>query len=273
MNRFGNFFKPAMWTMALLAATVVAGCGGGGGGSAPAAPAAAATGPAICSGNVNCVNLATSANYAILAQSGVTTVPTSAVTGDVGLNAAATGLTGFSETLPAGGASSTSAQVTGNIFASDYAVPTPDSLTTASTDAGTAYTQASTMTPTLAPNPTAGVIPAVGSPPVAPGVYNWTGNVAVTDTTLDGGANDVWVFQVAGNLTQAANTTVTLVNGAQAKNVFWAVAGVTTLHAGAHLEGVVLDHTAIVLQTGATANGRLIAGTAVTLDNSTVIQP
>ena len=275
MNRFGNFFKPAMWTMALLAATVVAGCGGGGGGSAPAAPAGAATGPAICSGNVNCVNLATSANYAILAQSGISTVPTSAVTGDVGLNAAATGLTGFSETLPAGGAFSTSAQVpNGKIFASDYAVPTPASLTTATTDASAAYTDAvgKPRTPAFPVNPTAGTINAAVTP-VAPAVYNWTTGVVVSDVTLNGGPDDVWVFQVGGNLTQTAGTTVTLTGGAQAKNVFWQVVGNATLGAGAHLEGVVLAQTAIHLQTGATAHGRLIAGTAVTLDNSTVIQP
>jgi hypothetical protein len=271
MNRPGTFFKPAMWTMALLTAAVVAGCGGGGDSAPAAAPVAAST---VCTGAAaSCVALGTAGSYAILAQSGVSTVPTSAVTGDVGLNAVATGLTGFSETLPPGGAFSTSAQVTGKIFASDYAVPTPANLTTASTDAGTAYTDASTKAATFPVNPTAGVIPAAGSAPVAPGVYKWTGNVAMTDTTLDGGANDVWVFQVAGNLTQATNTTVTLANGAQAKNVFWAVAGNVTLGAGAHLEGVVLSQTAIHLQTGASANGRLIAATAVTLDNSTVIQP
>lgn len=271
MNRPGTFFKPAMWTMALLTAAVVAGCGGGGDSAPAAAPTAAST---VCTGAAaSCVALGTAANFAILAQSGVSTVPTSAVTGNVGLNAAATGLTGFSETLPPGGAFSTSAQVTGNIYASDYAAPTPDGLTTASTDAGAAYTDASTKP--LGPfpvNPTAGTINAAVSP-VAPSVYNWTTGVVVSDVTLNGGPNDVWVFQVGGNLTQTAGTTVTLTGGAQAKNVFWAVAGNVTLAAGAHLEGVVLAHTAIHLQTGASANGRLIAATAVTLDNSTVIQP
>jgi hypothetical protein len=261
-----------MWSMAVLLAAAVAGCGGGGGDSAPAAKPASASG--VCTG-ANCVNLGTAGNYAILAQTGISTVPTSAVTGNIGVSpAAATAITGFDPlALDPSGTFSTSAQVTGKVFAADYAVPTSTNLTTAIADASTAYTDASAKTTTFPVNPTAGVIPAVGSPPVAPGVYNWTGNVAMTDVTLDGGPGDVWVFQVGGNLTQAANTTVTLVNGAQAKNVFWQVGGVVTLAAGAHLEGVVLALTAIHLQTGATAKGRLLSGTAVTLDNSTVAQP
>lgn len=275
MNRSGTFIKPAIWTMALLAAAVVAGCGGGGdGGSAPAKPAAAPTG--ACSGGTSCVALGTAANYAILAQSGVSTVPTSAVTGNVGLSpAAATALTGFSQTLDASGTFSTSTQVTGKLFAADYTAPTPATLTTAVGDASTAYTDAGSKVTGFPVNPTAGVIPAVGSPPVAPGVYNWTGNVVITSNTeLNGGPNDVWVFQIgSGNLSQTAGTTVTLAGGAQSKNVFWQVSGSVLLLTGAHLEGTVLAQTDITLQTGASVNGRLISGTAVSLDNGTVVQP
>ncbi len=47
MNRFGNFFKPLTWTMAILLAAFMAGCGGGGGddGGGTAAPPAAAAKP------------------------------------------------------------------------------------------------------------------------------------------------------------------------------------------------------------------------------------
>src|SRR5581483_10695025 len=77
-------------------------------------------------------DLAGAAGYVILAKTAVTNVPTSAVTGNVGLSpAAASFLSGFSSTLPAGGAASTSAQVVGKMYAPDYAAPTPANLTAA----------------------------------------------------------------------------------------------------------------------------------------------
>src|SRR5450759_283729 len=56
-------------------------------------------------------------------------------------------ITGFSLNLPAGGAFSTSAQVTGNIYAFDYAAPTPTDVNTASNDMLTAYTDAAGRAP------------------------------------------------------------------------------------------------------------------------------
>src|SRR3954468_20053743 len=89
------------------------------------------------------VALGSASNYVILAKSATSTVPTSAITGNIGLSpAAASFVTGFSLVLSSGGAFSTSTQVTGNVYASDYAVPTPANLTTAVGDMQTAYTNA-----------------------------------------------------------------------------------------------------------------------------------
>ena len=79
------------------------------------------------------VNLGMSGTYAILAKkSGISTVPTSAITGNIGVSpAAASYITGFALILPAGGAFSKAVQVTGNVYAADYASPTPANLTTA----------------------------------------------------------------------------------------------------------------------------------------------
>jgi hypothetical protein len=61
--------------------------------------------------------------------------------------------------------------------------------------------------------------------------------------------------------------------GAQAKNVYWQVAGVTTIHANAHFEGIILAKTAITLQTTATMHGRALAQTLIALDDNAVTAP
>jgi hypothetical protein len=217
------------------------------------------------------VNLGSAANYVILAKSAISNVPTSAITGDLGLSpAAASFITGFSLSLPAGGAASTSAQVTGNVYASDYAVPTPANLTTAISDMQTAYVDAAGR-PT--PDYTELASGAIGGLTLPAGLYKWSNTVTIsTDVTLTGSATDVWIFQIAGGITQASATNVTLTGGALAKNVFWQVFGVVDIGTTAHMEGQILSQTSITLRTGATANGRLLAQTAVTLAGNTVVK-
>jgi hypothetical protein len=105
-------------------------------------------------------------------------------------------------------------------------------------------------------------------------LYKWgTGVLISTDVTLNGGPNDVWIFQVAGTLTQASATRVTLTGGAVAKNVIWQVAGATSIGTTAHFEGILLDQTSIAVNTGASVTGRLLAQAAVTLQQNAVTQP
>ena len=92
-------------------------------------------------------HLGTAGNFVILAKSGISTVPTSAVTGDIGVSPInSTAITGFSLNLSAGSPFATSAQITGKVYASDYAAPTPANLTTAIGDMQTAYTDAAGRT-------------------------------------------------------------------------------------------------------------------------------
>ena len=268
MNKFGNFFKPLTWFMAMLLAGLVAGCGGDddGTGTVPVLPGNAAG--AVCTAGAACVDLLTAGNYVILAQSGIDSIPTSAITGIVGLSpAAGSFITGL-----------TCAEVTGSISAVDATGPAPCSsvdagLTQAVTDSGTAFTDANGRTPG-ATDPTAGVITTADCVAAPAGVYNWTTAVTITeDCTLTGTATDVWIFQIGGTLTQAAATTMTMAGGALAQNVFWVVPANVVIAAGAHLEGVVLAQTDIALVTGASVNGRLYSGTAVNLDANTVTQP
>jgi hypothetical protein len=218
------------------------------------------------------VLLGAAGNYVILAKSAISTVPTSAITGDLGLSpAAASFITGFSLILPAGGAFSTSSQVTGNVYAADYAVPTPTNLTTAVSDMQTAYTDAAGRpTPDFSELNTG----AIGGLTLPAGLYKWTNTVTISsDVTLNGSATDVWIFQISGGITQASATQVFLTGGALAKNVFWQVFGVVDIGTTAHMEGIILSQTSITLATGASANGRLLAQTAVSLAGNMVVQP
>jgi hypothetical protein len=217
------------------------------------------------------VNLATAGDYVILAQSGVSTVPTSAVTGDVGVSpAAASFITGFGLTADATNAFATSPQVTGHIYAADDAPPTPSKLTTAIGDMQLAFTDAAGR----APKATELGAGNIGGMTLTGGVYQWSSGLLIpTNVTLTGSATDVWIFQIAQNLTVSSATSVVLAGGALAKNVFWEVAGLTDLGTTSHVEGIILCKTSIALETGASINGRLLAQTAVSIDGSAVVAP
>src|SRR5690606_31851703 len=106
------------------------------------------------------------------------------------------------------------------------------------------------------------------------GLYKWTNTVTLpSDITISGGENDVWIFQIAGDLTMSSAVNITLEGGAQAKNIFWQVAGETTIGTSAHFEGVILCMTGITFQTDASLNGRALAQTAVILDKNVVTKP
>lgn len=220
------------------------------------------------------VNLGAANQYAILAKSGISTVPPSAVTGDLGVSPIdSTAITGFSLILDSSGQFATSSQVTGKAYAPDYSTPTPGNLTTAIGDMQAAYTDAAGRT---LPDHTELGSGNIGGMTLAPGLYKWSTGVTVpTAVTLAGGASDVWIFQIAGNLTLAGAKAVILSGGAQAKNIFWQVAGGVGVDLGttSHFEGIILSQAGINLKTGAAINGRLLAQTAVTLDANTITAP
>lgn len=217
------------------------------------------------------VDLGAAGNFVILAKSAVSTVPTSAVTGDIGVSpAAATYITGFSLTAHASNMFATAAQVTGKLYAANYAVPTPANLTTAVGDMEGAFTDAAGRAPSVTELGAGNI----GGKTLTAGVYKWgTGLLIPTNVTLTGSATDVWIFQIAKDLTVASGAQVILAGGALPKNVFWQVSGLVDLGTTAHFEGVILGQTKIVLHTGASINGRLLAQTAVTIDGSTVVAP
>lgn len=216
------------------------------------------------------VLLGSAGNYVIVAKTAISNVPTSVVTGDVALSpAAASYITGFE--LTRAGDHWTAPEVVGELFAANNDPPTPNTLTTAVSDMEAAYTDAAGRSTPDFLNLRTG---AIGGLTLEPGLYKWTSTVTVpTDIEIAGGPNDVWIFQVSGDFEMSADTQMTLSGGAQAKNIFWQIAGTADLLTGAHAEGIILCQTAITLGTGATINGRLLAQTAVHIAGSTVTKP
>jgi len=225
------------------------------------------TGDAVAAGPAP-INLRTAANFAIMTGTGITSADGSAtITGNIGTS----GITGASITVAC-------TELPGYEMFTDDATPvavcvSADKLAAslALADVLTAYTAAS------APATPAGVGPflelgagTVTAQSLVPGVYTWGGNVTITgEITLDGSANDVWIFQVGGTLD--TNQAIILAGGALAKNVFWRVADVVTLGTGAQFKGIVLAKTNVDMITSATIEGLLLAQTAVNLGSTTVV--
>lgn len=215
------------------------------------------------------VPLGVAGNFTILAETEITTTTGTAITGDLGISpAAASYITGFGLVMDSSGVFATSSLVTGRIYAANYAQPAPTALTTAISNMTAAYTNAAGRTN---PNQTELGSGNIGGMTIGPGLYKWSTGVTIpTSVTLSGSSTDVWIFQIAQTLDVSAGVQVILSGGAQAQNIFWQVAGQVTLGTTSAFSGTILCYTAIVLQTGATLNGRALAQTAVTLDSNTI---
>lgn len=236
--------------------------------------------PAARGGNPELpLNLQSADDFVILGKSGISTVPYSDITGDMGVSPiTSTAITGFALILDSSGEFSTSTQVTGKIYAPDYASPTPVKMTAAISDMETAYTNAAgrTLPNTTNLGATAGGDKDLGGLTFVPGLHKWTSGVLVSaNLTLDaaGDPTAVFIFQIEGDLTIASGKRVILAGGAQAKNIFWQVAGGAGANIGttAHFEGVLLTANAINVLTGASFNGKLLAQKAVNLQSNTIV--
>ena len=222
--------------------------------------------------NPAAVNLGLAGSFAILSKAGITDVYPSAVKGDVGTSP----ITGAAIHL-------TCAEVTGTIYTVNAAGPLPcrvinaSRLTTAVSAMQTAYTDAAGR-PTSTATSTQSYLNVGGGTlsglTFKPGVYTWGTSVTITgDITISGSSTDVWIFQVAQTLDISSGKKIILSGGAQARNIFWQVAGAATLGTTSQFKGIILGKTGITLNTGASINGSLLAQTAVALQKATVIKP
>eukprot|EP00979_Chaetoceros_neogracilis_P014930 scaffold5070_cov604-Chaetoceros_neogracile.AAC.1 len=164
---------------------------------------------------------------------------------------------------------STSPFVSGNIYAADYAAPTPAILTTAVQDMQTAYNDAANR-----PNPnflnySFGLL---NGQLLRPGLYRWVSDVSVTNKiTFNGSPTDVWILQITGKLSVATNTEIILTGGADPENIFWQIAKAITVGTESHVEGTFIGATSMAFHTGSSLKGCALLMTAVTLDTATIM--
>ena len=202
------------------------------------------------------VPLGTAGTFGVLAGSTVTNTGVTVVNGNLGLSPG-TAVTGFLPGIVTNGAINA-----GNAVAAQ-----------AKSDLTAAYNAAAGQ---ACPGP---MLPGdIGGSTFLPGVYCNASSVGITGTvTLDGNgdSNSVFIFQMGSTLiTAAGNSTVNLINGADASNVFWQVGSSATLGTYTNFAGTILAQASITVNTGAVLNGRAFARTAaVTLDTNAVTVP
>ena len=112
----------------------------------------------------------------------------------------------------------------------------------------------------------------LGGMTLEPGVYCFDTSAQLTgDLVLDalGDPLAVWVFQTGSTLTTASASTVVVINGGKALNVFWQVGSSATLGTGTWFKGNILAYESVTLDTGAGLIGRALAlNGAVTMDTN-----
>jgi hypothetical protein len=223
------------------------------------------------------VALGSASNFAILASAAITNIPTSLITGDVGLTPdTGANITGFSAPL-------TCPEVVGRIYAVDSSGPActlVDAvlLSNAKTDALAAFTNATGAargTPIAISTNLEGLT-------FYPGLYQSLTTIDLSAggiLTLDaqGDPNAVFVIRSATAINALSTSQVVLSGGAKASNVFWSAGSAITLGVNSVMKGSLLASTAITLQTGAQLEGRALnqgpAAAAITCDACTITVP
>ncbi len=216
--------------------------------------AAILMGGLILSAEAQQVGLGSAAPFSVLAATTITNTGLTVVAGQLGVFPnGLTSITGF----PPG--------ISGDKHGADAAAQQ------AKADATTAYNQAVGLASTQALTGQD-----LGGMTLAPGVYTFTSSAQLTGIlTLDaqGDPNAQWVFQIGSTITTASASSVLLINGANACNVFWQVGSSATLGTGTIFAGNIIAFTSITVTTGTSVNGGLYAlGAAVTLDTNIITQ-
>ena len=200
------------------------------------------------------IDLKSATHFAILATATVTTTGGGIINGDVGLSPAG------SQGIPAG-------QINGTIYNGGPIAAQ------AEVDLNAAIIAAS-------PAQLPGGINAgaeLGGQILVAGVYispSGAYDMTSVDLTLNGGPNDVWVFQMASSLTVGVGRKVILTGGAQARNIFWQVGSSATLGTSSVFAGTIMAYASITMDASSTLDGRALAQVgAVTFNGSGSVLP
>jgi hypothetical protein len=204
----------------------------------------------------NAPTLGAAACYAVFSTTGaVTNSGTTLITGDVGSNSSAP--TGFN-----------AANITGTLHS------TPDGSTAqCAKDLDTAYQQINKLVPDIML-----LYPAQfgNNLVLTPHTYHMNGAATLTDTVImnaQGNANAVFVIQINGALSTTAHSKVKLINGTQAKNVYWKIEGAVTLSDYSVFNGTIICNNGALgaIKTGVVLNGRaLTTAGALSITASTI---
>src|SRR5271170_61108 len=195
------------------------------------------------------VGLGTAAPFSVLAGSTVTNTGPTTMFGDLGLSP------GSSVTGAPG--------VLGQTHVDDaVAIEAKNALTTAYNNAASRPSSGSAGTD-------------LAGQTFSPGVRTASSSLLLSSGSVtlnaEGNPNAVFIFQIGSTLITGSNTSVSLINGAQACNVFWQVGSSATLGTGTRFVGTVMASASITANTAATIHGRLLAMTgAVNMDTNTL---
>ncbi len=205
------------------------------------------------------VPMGTAANYSVLAGQTVTNTGPSVLHGSLGLSPGSS-ITGFAE--PGG---------PGTVVAPAVIDRTNGAAAQAKLDLTAAYVNAEGRpTATLEPSDLGGLS-------LTEGLYSTDakGSLGLTGTlTLNGGPDAVFIFQTDSTLTTASASTVSLVGGVTACNVFWQVGSSATLGSGSSFVGNILALTSVTVNSGVTVEGQALARNgSVTLNNDVFTRP
>ena len=117
----------------------------------------------------------------------------------------------------------------------------------------------------------------LGGMTLRPGVYRFNGSATSAGALTFDAQNDPtarFVIQIGTTLITSSSSSVVLINGANARNVYFQVGTSATLGSGSRFIGNILAHAAITAVSGTTVTGRLLAVVeAVTLDTNNVTSP
>lgn len=216
--------------------------------------------------NVKAINLRQADSFAILAHESISSIPSSSITGKVGLRPGLRKMIGLDPSEVVGGLP--------EIMATDDQEEAAKAFVTqAKVDMINAYNEAETRPADVDKiNLFNGYL---GGKVLAAGVYYWNSRVTVPlDLKLEGNETDVFILKVAGDLRVGSDVKVTMSGGALAKNVFWVVGDHVLIKEKSAMVGTIMSQESFEMREFSTLTGRaFVKNSKLTLDKNTISKP